>query len=167
MLAVLQRLSTIEEKQAAVISRLDRIDQTVQASSRAVAKELDAVRRDLLGESKSLAALSVFNAVVPWLDSLRTMRDQMLAKKDKKVRSRLESAIDAIIGMLQGLGFEEFRVNEGEPFDPTRMECTEYAEGEPGVVLHVDRPGYRCDRMVVRHAGVRIADPAQAMQQDE
>jgi hypothetical protein len=39
------------------------------------------------------------------------------------------------------------------------MECLGYGEGPTGVVLEVMQPGYRTADVVVRPAGVLIADP--------
>jgi molecular chaperone GrpE (heat shock protein) len=71
-------------------------------------------------------------------------------------------ALSSLRRVLRTLGFEEFEVAEGEPFDPARMESLEYAEGEQGVVLSVIRPGYLANEVVVRPCGVRIADPSAA-----
>jgi molecular chaperone GrpE (heat shock protein) len=159
-LHLLQRIKVIEETQAGIMARLDKWDEKFDAFSKNHGRILEEMRRDLLGERKAMASLSTFNAVVPWLDSIRSMRAQLRQGKNKKLRKQLDGLIDILTTMLQSLGFAEFHVGEGEEFNPSRMECTGYAEGEPGVVLVMERCGYHANGIIVRPAGVRIGDPS-------
>ena len=152
MLQVLKSLKELENRQQELGARIEQMSQ-------ANARELDTLRRDLLGERKALAAISVFQAMVPWLDSLRIMHRKLHPKRDAGPRRQLQGIMDVLTMMLQGLGFEEFQVKLKEAFDPKRMECCGYAEGLPGVVLALERPGYRTQAQVVRPAGVFIANP--------
>jgi molecular chaperone GrpE (heat shock protein) len=160
LLTLLQKMKGIESNQRDVIARMDQIEQSVRELSRSYGREIDSLRRDLLGERKALSAMLVFNAVAPTLDSLRAMHAKLHHAKDKQTREQLNAVIQAIGVALRGLGFAEFQPARGEPFDPTRMECLGYAKGERGVVLESVRPGYVAQETVIRPAGVLIADPA-------
>ena len=93
------------------------------------------------------------------MESLRTMRDRLTSKKEGKLRNQMDAALDRTVMLLQTLGFEEFQVGEGEPFNPEFMECVGYAEGTPGTVLSMRTSGYLTGGSVVRPAGVLVADP--------
>ena len=49
-----------------------------------------------------------------------------------------------------------------EPIDLERMHPCGYTEGPPGIVLGLERPGYRTKEKVVRPAGVLIANPVES-----
>jgi molecular chaperone GrpE len=159
MLNLLRRAQALESTNAEILARMDRFDQALNDVRRHFVQELGTLRRDLLGERKALVALSTFQAVVPTLDSLQTMRVHPSVRKAKQVRTQVEALIGAMTTVLRSLGIEEFKVTKGEPFDPARMECAGYAKGKPGTVLDVVRPGYTAGGTVVRPAGVRIAEP--------
>lgn len=160
MLTLLQKVKDIEGNQRDALARLDQIEQTARESSRFYGREIDSLRRDLLGERKAMSAMTVFNTVAPTLDSLRAMHAKLHQSKDSRTREQLNAVIQAIGVALRGLGFVEFQAARGEPFDPARMECLGYAKGERGVVLEVVRPGYMAQETVIRPAGVLIAAPA-------
>jgi molecular chaperone GrpE (heat shock protein) len=162
MLTLLQKIKDIESAQRDMLARLEQIEHTARESSRFHGRELDSLRRDLLGERKAMSAMTVFNTVVPTLDSLRAMHGKLHHSKDARTRQQLDAVIQAIGVALRGLGFAEFEAAKGEPFDPSRMECLGYAKGEPGVVLDTLRPGYLAQETVIRPAGVLIADPVRA-----
>jgi molecular chaperone GrpE (heat shock protein) len=159
MVQVLSRLKALEERQQDLLRIMDQLRREVNGLSLTHGKEIDALRRDLLGQHKAMAALDSFKAVVQWLDTLRRMHRKLRPKRDAKMRQELQPVISALELAIQGLGFEEFQVNVGEKFDPWRMSCTGYAKGEAGVVLAVDHPGYRVGEIVVRPAGVILAAP--------
>ena len=80
------------------------------------------------------------------------------AEGDGRAWRLVRAVVSSLSNLLQSLGFEAFEAEEGEPFDPHRMECLGFQEGEPGIVLEAVRSGYRIDQTVVRPAGVHIAD---------
>jgi molecular chaperone GrpE len=121
--------------------------------------ELSSLRRDLLGDRRTQANRSAFDAIHPTIDHLYQVHDSLDESADG-VRGEVSAALSSLKNVLRGLGYAEFAVEVGAPFDPARMECVEYAEGEPGVVLELVRPGYRADDVIVRPCGVRIADPS-------
>lgn len=166
MLNLLQRVKSIEERQVHLSAQVEQLQQALPQMARAQSQEISTLRTDILGDRKSQAGLSVCKALIPWLDSLRTMRAK-LPKKDKqgsRLRPQLNVIIDAVTMMVQSLGFQEFHATPGEPFDPKRMECTGYLPGKPGVVLETERPGYLGGDIIVRPAGVRLGAPSSTPQ---
>jgi molecular chaperone GrpE (heat shock protein) len=159
MVEVLSRLKALEERQQDHLRLTEQLRQEVNALNLTHGREIDALRRDLLGQRQALAALDSFKAIAPWLDSLRHMHRKFHPKRDVKMRQHLQPVINALALAIQGLGFEEFQAQVGENFDPRRMSCTGYAKGEAGVVLGLDHPGYRVGEVVVRPAGVILAAP--------
>ena len=158
MLELLRSVNAIERMQREVVQRLDQVETTLRDTARQYAREVDTLRRDLLGERKALSALSVFNSVLPMLDSLRAMRANLPRRKNTPVGQQLDALIQTLGTTLRSLGFVEFEVKKDEPFDPGRMECLGFASGRPGIVLQVVRPGYCTREVVVRPAGVIIAE---------
>lgn len=125
------------------------------------ATELHNLRRDLLDQRRAQASRSAFDAVHPAIDQIELVHASLPDRESDSAR-HISAVLSALRMVLRGLGFAPFSVDVGDPFDPARMECVEYAEGEQGVVLAVLRPGYRTDDVVVRRCGVAIADPAAA-----
>ena len=162
MLEMLRRVKSIEVTCSDMSGRLEQVEQTLREGSRLQARETDALRRDLLADRKAANAVSVFTAVVPTLDSLRLMHKNLHQTKDARTRAQLYAVIEALSMVLRGLGFLEFKVEKGEPFDPGRMECLGFGKGEPGIVLEVTRPGYQAHEAVIRPVGVLIGDPHSA-----
>lgn len=162
MLELLRRVTNIERAQSDLSLRLEQIETTLRDTARQYASEVEKLRRELLGERKALSALSVFNAVVPMLDSLRVMRAHLNKSKQAPVHQQLDALIQALSTTLRSLGFVEFEAIKNEPFDPARMECLGFASGRPGIVLNAIRPGYRVQEVVARPAGVMLSDPANA-----
>src|ERR1041384_3172996 len=162
MLELLRRVTNIERAQSDLALRLEQVETTLRDTSRQYASEVEKLQREFLGERKALSALSVFNAVVPMLDSLRVMRAQLHKSKQAPVRQQLDALIQTLSTTLRSLGFVEFEAIKNEPFDPARMECLGFASGRPGIVLNAICPGYRVQEVVVRPAGVMLSDPANA-----
>jgi molecular chaperone GrpE (heat shock protein) len=167
MLRLMQCVKAVQDAVAGLQARMDQMEQTIQASSRAYAHEIHTMRTSLVGERKASAALTTLGAVAGWMDSLSEMRDRLTSQKDAKLRNQLDAVLDRSIMMLRTLGFEEFQVCEGDPFDPARMECVGYADGLPGIVLTARRPGYHASGKIVRPAGVVIADPRSGISSEQ
>lgn len=159
MLDLLQQIRLLEKGQSELFGRLDRIERALHDATRLHACEIDTLRRDLLGDNKSMNALSVFNTVVLTLDALRAMHAKLHSSKDARTRTQLNAVIQSLSTTLRGLGFAEFQATKGEPFDPARMECLGFLKGKPGIVLNIIRPGYVAHERVVRPVGVMLADP--------
>lgn len=158
--ATAQILEELAEDMLQLRERLDRLETSLRESVAGLARAVSAIHRDLLSERRALAARHAFDAVLPTLDSFRLMRQGLeSAGTDADIRAQLTGVILALTQLLQGLGFAEFEAEVGEKFDPARMQCAGYAEGEAGVVLAAVQPGYRAHDIVVRPAGVLIADP--------
>jgi molecular chaperone GrpE (heat shock protein) len=157
-LAMRMRLDTIQEVQGRILARLDEIAEEFR-SGQGVSREIDAMRRELLGERKHLVALTAFNALFNPLERLKLMRSDLDPGRDERMRNQLDAVLESLRLVVRGLGFREFDATPGEPFDPKRMECLGYAEGTPGLVLAAVRPGYLVDGLVVRAAGVLTTDP--------
>ncbi len=155
---LLQRVQDMEAAQNTIIARLEQLEVRLRQDTRAAVVEVGALRTELLGERKSLSALGVFNGVLPMLDSLRAMQAAQ-ANTESPVYHQIDALINSLTMMLRGLGFSEFTVAVGEPFDPTFMECTGYAHGQTGIVLEASRIGYRTQAGVIRPVGVTIAAP--------
>jgi molecular chaperone GrpE (heat shock protein) len=160
MLALMRKLSDLGRGQQQLFERLDRLEETWGTAMRAVAREMDSLRRDLLGERKHAAVSDLYGEVIPMLERLRILRGSLCEPADARTIQQTDSVIETLAAFLRRSGCVPFETRVGEPFDPTRMECIQYAEdGEAGVVLASLRPGYRTGERVFRPAGVRIAVP--------
>src|SRR5262245_1717044 len=84
MLHVMERLAGIDQAQAAVKARLEEVQRAVREMSLSHGRGLDALRRELVGERKALAARSAFDAVVSALDSSRRMRHAIDPQVDER-----------------------------------------------------------------------------------
>lgn len=156
-----RQVQALERGQQDMLARLDALAASVSGGARAQAVELDTLRRELLGDSKARSTRGVFNAVVMAMDLLRMLQ---AGAADPGGGA---AVLAGLRNLLQSLGYLEFVIGVGRPFDAAWMECVEYAEGPPGVVLGVVRPGYRSGDTVVRPCGVRIADPATRTRTEE
>ncbi|HEY6138665.1 MAG TPA: nucleotide exchange factor GrpE [Thermoanaerobaculia bacterium] len=159
MLDIVQRLANLErqsQESSAAIAELRRYTQdAVNHHSRT----LEALRAEAAGERKLLALRSTFEPVASALDSLELLRQGLDGRSDQRAYGQLTAAAATLANVLTALGFERFDVAAGEPFDPNRMQCFGYAEGEPGLVLQALQPGYTAASIVVRPASVLIAAP--------
>jgi molecular chaperone GrpE (heat shock protein) len=159
MVHVLERLRSIEQVQHELLGKVERINEQFAGDMKATRQSLNAMRRDLLGQNKTQATRHAFDTTIPVLDSTKALLDGLAGEADAKVAAQLSAVISALSNLLQGLGYERFDAAVGEPFDPNRMECLGFANGEPGIVLEAVRPGYRAGGSVARPAGVWIAEP--------
>jgi molecular chaperone GrpE (heat shock protein) len=158
--ALVERITSLEERQLGISRALEEVSKAVADAAASHRRTLAMLHRDLLGERKASAALEVFRAVVPALDSLDAMRAGPPARRGRQVHLQLDAAASALRNLVLDLGYADFHAGVGEDFAPERMEALGYGEGAPGVVLAAVRPGYRCGDTVVRPAGVLIADPS-------
>jgi hypothetical protein len=166
MLHLLERVAALEKRSVEIMSAVESVARSVQDTNVGLGRSLEATRRDLLEERKALAGRIAFGAVAGGLQSLRALVDSLDPAQDGRMLAQARSLISSLSGVVQSLGFSEFAPEVGVAFDPGRMECAGYADGEAGKVLAVCYPGYTAGETVVRAAGVRIADPAQRDQKE-
>lgn len=159
LLPIMENLKALQLAMQHLNARLDKLEQAQQAGSFQIGKDLDSIRRELLSERKAFATRNTFNALLPTLDSLQQMHRGLEDGENESMRAQVYGIVTTLRNLVQGLGFAEFKPAPGAAFDPTCMECDGYAEGAPGVVLHVKRVGYRAGDALVRPAGVLIANP--------
>jgi molecular chaperone GrpE len=159
LLAITEGLKGVQTALQELALRVEHVYQIQQNASFQVGKELDAMRRELLGDRKALAARGTFNAILPTLGTLVEMQRGLQGEEHEQIRAQIHGIICSLRNLIQSLGFSEFSPAKGDPFDPTAMECDGYAEGPEGVVLQVMRAGYRVGDAVVRPAGVLLAEP--------
>lgn len=160
MVHLLERLRSMEQAQQELADRIEIVGKQVSEQMRATRQTLNAMRRDLLEENKAQASRHAFDAIVPALDSMRALLDALDTDEDARTIAQLRAVTSALSNLLQGIGYDVFDAALGEPFDPARMECLGFADGEPQTVLEAVRPGYSAGNTVVRPAGVRIAEPS-------
>jgi len=160
MLDLLRRVKAIEAAQTDLVARLGQFERSLHESLFLQAREVDSLRRELLGDQKAFVALSALNALLPAVDRFRLMRAAANSKKDKPVVEQLDATIEILGQTIRSLGYGPFEPTLGEPFDPQRMICSSHKPGDGGVVLGVDRPGYQTPQgVIVRPAGVILASP--------
>lgn len=157
MLALMRRVRAIEETQQALLARMDQVNDGWAKAARSIAREVDTLRRDIVGERSHVAASGVFNELIPMIENLRTMRRHLDDDKDTRMISQLDGVLETLASCLRRLGCQEFEAEIGSPFDPSRMECAErLADGELGVVLESSRSGYRFGDCVLRPVLVKL-----------
>lgn len=154
------RIKAIERGQQRILQQLADVLNTFIASRKSGYRQFEKLRKELLGEKNTRVVSNTLRSIVSNLDSLREMRQGLNRRKDQRLSKQLLAVESSLGTIVQGLGFEEFHVIKGEPFDPGRMECLGYQKGKTSTVLKVIRAGYRTNESVFRPAGVYIADPA-------
>ena len=159
MLDLLTRVRALEDTQRQVLAGVDALGVQMAASATTHGRELHALRQDVVGDRKALAGLNMFNTVVQKLDPFRQMRAGLDEQKDERMCAQLDGLIASLEQLLRSSGFTPFHAAAGERFDPARMECVGYEQGEPDVVLAQVRCGYEAGTTLARPVGVLIAPP--------
>jgi molecular chaperone GrpE (heat shock protein) len=154
MLAVLERMSRLEEGQLRSSRSAEELSAAVASANRAV----DAIRRDLLSDRKALAIKSVVAQVAPALESLSCMREGIDSDADPRVRSQFHSITAILENLLLGMGLQSFTPQAGDLFDANRMESAGYAEGPQGTVIQPVHHGYMAGQIIIRPATVLIGN---------
>ncbi len=158
VLAVRRQIRDLETGQQSLGAKIDASQETWSQSAHTIAKEIDGLRRELLGERRHLALADLFGEVLPLVDRLKIMRAELNAKRDARMIAQVDGVVESLTSCLRRLGCRELNVAVGAPFDPSRMECVSYVnQGEPGVVLGVVQNGYVCGQVVLRPATVKVA----------
>jgi molecular chaperone GrpE (heat shock protein) len=162
MLGLIRRVRQIEESQTQALSLLEQLEAALQLQGRTLAREVDALRRDVIGERQHAASTDLFNELIPLLDRLQTSRAHLDEQEDTRMMAQMDGVIGIVSASLRRLGCSEFDAEPGQPFDPTSMKCAGYLEaGEPGVVLECVKHGYRTRDAVLRPAGVKLLSPSE------
>ena len=160
MLLVMRRLKEIEQRQSAILDLVTELKDGNANISKSVGRELDGMRRELLGDRKHLAITSVTNELLPTIDRLRTMRGSLDVLQDDRMVSQLDAVLESLSSSLRRLNCEEFEAPTGTAFDPNWMQLEGYSQSvEPGLVAECLRPGYRLGTTLLRPATVRIGAP--------
>lgn len=169
MLTLMRRVRQIEETQTQMATLVEQINAGLKQQSSSIAREVDALRRDVIGERQHAASTGLFNEMIPLLDRLETSRDHLDADEDARMRAQMDGVIGIVSASLRRLGCEEFEPVNGSAFDPSQMKCAGYLDdGEPGTVLDCVQHGYRVGETVLRPAGVKLLSPtATAPSEDE
>ena len=166
-------LEEIAEDMEDVIQRLGRLERQSQETALAVTalrdivaehssyqyRLVESVRNDLADSRKGLALRSVFDPTALALDQLEAILKGFDPEKEQAIYGQVSAATSTLSNLLQSFGFTRVAPDVGAPFDPARMQCLGYAQGQPGVVLQVLRPGYLAGEILIRPSGVLIADP--------
>lgn len=160
MLDVIQRLGSVEQQVQQAVVVIASVNQAISDQSAYQHRLVEALRRDLLAERRAISYRFLFEPMVSALDSLEMIGRGFDPARDQRSYGQTQAAIGTLANLLQAIGFVRFEVQPGDRFDPARMQCLGYAEGEPGLVLQVLQPGYIGAGAVIRPAGVLIADPA-------
>lgn len=158
MVDLLRRVVGLEAAQAGLAAQFGQLNQTLEKGLFLQAREVDTLRRELIGQQRGLLALHILEVIAPALDRLRIMRRALNPRRDQRMIGQLEPTIEILNQAIRSLGFVAFEPQVGEPFDPQRMAVAGNAKGAPGVVLGVERPGYLVQESVVRPAGVVVAE---------
>lgn len=166
MLDVLERMHEVSRGQQQLRGALVEGLTELGRAQRQQAVELDGLRRDLLGDHRARAHATAFDALHPAIDHIELVCASLDGHDDER-RMALASTLSVLRRAVQTLGYRPFTPELGEPFDPTEMECLDYGDGDPGVVLAVLRPGYRANGMLARPCGVQIAEPIPARSEHE
>jgi len=153
-------LKSIAESQEDLLERMDDLEKSVNETRRGMAAQMTRMRDELIGERKITLVRSTFDTVVAALDSLRFLHGSLNPKKNNgRFLQQLVTIELCLTNIILGMGFSEFTAAEGEPFDPARMKIMDYLDGKPGVVTKAVLPGYMAGDVIIRPAGVFIANP--------
>lgn len=158
MLTVRDQLARLEENQKRIAASLEQLSESVASSATSTGRELDRVRRELIGAQQHMAHMNVFNAIVPTVERMRDMRSGLDAESDSRLVNQLTAITESLNGVLRSLGCTEFQAEPGQAFEPSWMECLRKIEtGTAGTVQECVRPGYVAGQTLVRAAGVIVS----------
>lgn len=158
---IMRKLVDIEENQLLLQEQLENLGKSLNDTRRGMAFQVSRMKDELIGERKIILEQTTFNTVVSQLDSLHYLEDALSPAEDnRRFIQQLNGVAFCLTNILLGMGFKEFNVAEGMPFDPGKMKVLGPAEGKPGVVLKAVLPGYTFGDVVIRPAGVLIFNPA-------
>ena len=158
MLDLMQRLSTTERLLQDASAASDRLASVVESHAARQARAVEQLRDELVGAHRGLIVRGLFNSMATALDSLEILT-RASESDGQPVGTQLQATCATIRNLMQAIGFTRFDATVGARFDPERMQCFGYAEGPAGIVVQAIQPGYTAGDVVVRPAGVLIANP--------
>jgi len=156
LMNIIEKLSEFGNMLKIIISRLDKIEETSSINYKNHQKEIDLLRRDLLGERKTFVYQSVINRIVVAVDSLYSRKKNLSPETDMLLLNQTTGILDNLQNLLKSLGYESFAVDEGESFRSDKMECLGFDKGEENKVVRIERLGYKTENTVMRPCGVII-----------
>jgi molecular chaperone GrpE (heat shock protein) len=157
MLTLMRRLRELEAGQQKLLERLDQFVEQQAASQRNTAREVDTLRRDLIGERRHLATTELIQELMPLIERMSAMRDHLDPERDERMRTQLGGVVDALGAGLRRLGGQEFFVDSGTAFDQFQMDTFDQWVGPDSVVEVTLKPGMRVGQIVLRRALVKLA----------
>ena len=156
LMNIIEKLSELGNIIKTIVSRLDKIEETSGLSYKNHQKEIDLLRRDLLGERKTFVYQTVINRIIAAVDSLYTRKMNLSPDGDSLLLNQTSGILENLQNLLKSLGYESFTVDEGESFRSDKMECLGFDKGEEHKVVRIERLGYKSENNVMRPCGVII-----------
>jgi len=166
MLELRKYLRETQKSQEQLKDRLEHLEQSIHASSVSNSRRLNKLHSELAGDRKGMLMLGALDALSPFLRSLRVMRAGLDKQIDERIDAQAHALERNLVNVLRRLGYQEFHVEEGEPIDSAKMEGAGYGNGESGIVLEESYPGYTVNGVVVKPAGIIIAEPTKPGEED-
>jgi molecular chaperone GrpE (heat shock protein) len=155
LLELMKRMGQLESRLAAVAATVDALQQQAGASAHVQGVEIEKLKEALLSDRKEYIGRSTFNVVRPAFESLQDLKGGYEKQQaDPEQIRHTQSLIDVLGGVIQMLGYQAFAPDPGQDFDPQTMECAGHADGVPGKIVRVERPGYRAGSVLVRPCAV-------------
>lgn len=146
-----------------IVKRFDQFEEKIQHSEqiaekflKGIAREVDQIRDQLLSERKAFVNRSVFTTILPAIESLEISQKNIDDKKDSIAYQQIKGVLDLLKTILQTIGYTPFSIEPGEEFNTSCMECAGYAEGEQGIVIKMERPGYKIGETVAKPCSVIV-----------
>ena len=118
MVHVITALRTVDGGQGMVLERIAALETVAGENSRQLARQLDTLRRELVGDRAWTAHTHVFQVLAPLADQVAAMQAGLDPADDSRLLAQLAGITAALEGALRSLGFESFRASPGELFEP-------------------------------------------------
>ena len=110
----------------------------------------------LLATSKEFAFAEAGEKIIPLIDAFDlAFSSPKWTEVDAVWRTGIERLREEVMRTLKELGVEPFSP-KGEPFDPASMSASREIEGEQGIVIEVDRVGFKSGEVILRPAYVAV-----------
>jgi hypothetical protein len=166
MLSVMRRMRDLEEGQQRILSRLDQILEQQGSPGKNIAREVDTLRRDLLADRRHVATADLIGEVMPLIERMSNMRDNLDPGQDARMLAQLGGVIETLGGSLRRLGGQEFYVEAGTPFDSFQMTSTQAVDVTTSIVAATIEPGLKCGQLILRRAIVQLVHDASKLTSD-
>jgi molecular chaperone GrpE (heat shock protein) len=152
---IIRIINRIDQRQTAIETRIDQIEQQVQGGAQAHARELDKLRKELLSEQGTTLGVSLFNVIGDALENLNSIMGSLEA--DSKLYHNAGGIVVMLESMLRNVHISKFTVEPGEPFDPSRMRVEDFEDSEIDGVVRTTKYGYMIKDQVLREASVIVS----------